>query len=164
MATSTSDAIRAILAADATYAALSTGGIVSLNTTGAAPVNLEDTPAAYADVGGVKTFAHPVTVVAVNLDMSVGPTGMGLQESVRLSVYQPRGYDVTHAMLRRARVLLHGSDGGNWFTMADGRRMHVAHESTPFRETVDPTIKGLARGTPAASMEGARYLVTTSGG
>ncbi len=164
MANDTGGLVRAILAADATYAALSTGGIVAINATGAAPVNTTDTPLAYATVSGVKTFTNPVTVVAVSADEAVGPAGIGIDELVRISWYAPAGYVTTRAMRLRARVLLHGDDGEMWFTFDDGRRCCIRYDGSGFRETVEPTIKGLPSGQPAASMESSRFRATTTGG
>lgn len=159
MATTAIETVRATLAADATLVAIATGGVVSMHGSGRAPINEEDTPDVYVeDADSGVMVMRPCVVLSVTAEPVIGPTGIGRQEWLRVSAYDPAGgYANTQAMLVRIHNLLHYQH----IALTNGNWIHLEHVDTPYRVDVDETIETGYGGRRGPSMEGARYTMVT---
>ena len=162
MATTSIETVRDTLAADATLVAIATGGVYSMNGSGRAPVNETDTPTVYAtDATSGIPIMRPCIVLSVTTEAVVGPTGIGRQEWLRVSAYDPAvGYANTSAMLARVHTLLHFQH----LSLTSGNWIHLEHIDTPYRVDVDETIETGQGGRKGASMEASRYTMVTGWG
>ena len=162
MATTAIETVRATLAADATLVAIATGGVYSMNGSGRAPINEIDTPSVYAtDATSGIPIMLPCIVLSVTTEAVIGPVGIGRQEWLRVSAYDPAtGYGNTSAMLNRVHTLLHDTH----IALTNGAWIHTDHVDTPYRVDVDETIETGYCGRKGASMEASRYTMTTGWG
>lgn len=159
MAATVTQALLATLQADATLAAILTGGIYTTRANENAPINETDTPSAYEELaasGGLKRLLPCMVISPFSGPNSEGATGMGRREWFRLGVYERDGYVNCESALDRVHTLLHGET----IALDDGRQIDVELVDTPFRGQVDPTIEtGDDR---PASYEAARYTCVTA--
>lgn len=156
MADNLADAIKAVLEGDATFIAVATGGVATVHTSGANPVNPTDLPDAFSTdaTSGVKEFNAPCAVVIVTTDAT--EREFGKHEWLHLSVYDDEGYANTQAMLGRAHTLLNDQQ----LTLDDGRIIVLEHVDTPIRNDIDPDIPYVTTDRGGASHEAARYRAT----
>ena len=158
MATTAKAAVAAVLAADATFLALATGGVI----TGRYPVNETDTPDAYAaDAGSGVVILQPCMVVMDNSEAVVGPGGgIGREQWLYLSALSADDYGRVNDMQERAHALLHDTHialtGGGW--------LHTEHVDTPIPQGDDPSVETGVGGPKGAALNRARYRVTSGWG
>lgn len=159
MAATVTQALLAVLQADATLAAIVTGGIYSIRASDKAPINENDTPNAYAELassGGVKQLLPCMVLSPSSGPNSEGAAGCGRREWYRVGAYERSGYVNCEAALERVHVLLHDTA----IALDDGRNVDVQLVDTPIRGDIDDTIEtGDDR---PASYEAARYTCVTA--
>lgn len=158
MAATPAEAVYAVLQADATLAAIATGGgyLVDKLTTGGDkhPINPEDTPSAYSVANSVSRLLPCYTVMT----QGRGPAGGRRTFSTRVEVrmYQRAGYDKTRAMMDRVYRLLAGAGGeGTVLTLTGGRQYEVMHVND-LTSSMDDSLQA-GQGKRSASMEAALF-------
>jgi hypothetical protein len=104
------DSIKAVLAADSTFAGLMTGGIYAYEDTGLLGFSRDSIPAAFDSNGLVKPSCV-VKARALIPDQQItdeGGQAMSYRQVVEIWFYEALGYDTIHAVTVRAFALLHG--------------------------------------------------------
>lgn len=156
MAADLAGTVYTLLQADATLAALATGGGYHIDKLGSGgadkhPINPEDTPGAYTTANNVSRL-KPCYTVKTQSSSNVGRRQYSVVVEVRC--YERTGYENTRAMLDRIYALL---DNGLGSALTASSKQYEVTESSRLLTLWDDSIPA-GQGKRGASLEVATYV------